>query len=250
MKRHYTDTDFDRSLEDLDSHFMWKKEQKLELKNRILTDIDRIEIQGEDKNGIDIIRSKKSIFPRKLVYSAVALTLLFSLFIGSAFISPAMAEVISKLPFLGSLNHNVIQLQKNPDQIGAYLDLVSAYNKGDDEAYLDAYSRESLLGSEKELEKDLKTRKTEKHQIAAKLDLVYSNENRTILLSNEKHAFDTEVLYNLVSYIVLTKENGSWKVLDKVPFKKVGTGKNGSHDDFDKTEEVRQELEKTYQITF
>jgi hypothetical protein len=72
----------------------------------------------------------------------------------------------------------------------------------------------------------------------------------SILLSNEKHAFDSEVLYSLDSYVILNKENGSWKVLEKVPFKKVGKGKYGSHDDFDHTAEIRKELEKTYRFKF
>jgi hypothetical protein len=248
MKRHYTDIDFDNSLEDMEPHFLWETRQKQVLKNRILTDIDMLEIEAQNMTTIESSRNLKVSLSRKLVYSAIAFTLLFSLLIGSTFISPAMAEVMSRLPFLGSLNHNVVQLQKNPGQIGSYLDLVSAYNKGDLEAYLQTYSRELSTDAEKLLEKDFKTRGIEKHQIAAKLDLVDSNQNVSILLSNEKHAFDSEVLYSLDSYVILNKENGSWKVLEKLPLKKVGKGKYGSHDDFDHTAEIRHELEKTYHL--
>jgi hypothetical protein len=248
MRKHYIDSDFDSSLENMESHFVWRTRQKQGLKNRILTDIEMLEIQAQNKTTIESSPNHSVSLPRKLVYSAIGFTLLFSLLIGSTFISPAMAEVMSRLPFLGSLNHNVVQLQKNPGQIGAYLDLVSAYNKGDLETYLQTYSRELSTDSKERLEKGFKTRGKEKHQIAAKLDLVYSNKNVSILLSNEKHAFDSEVLYSLDSYVILNKENGSWKVLEKLPLKKVGKGKYGSHDDFDHTAEIRHELEKTYHL--
>ncbi|MFT8322948.1 MAG: DUF4030 domain-containing protein [Bacillus sp. (in: firmicutes)] len=103
MKRKFEDADFDSSLKDLDSHFIWKKKQMLELKNRILTDIETLEINRSNKNLIKLKNNNKKSVTDRLVYSGFALVLLFSLFIGSAFVSPAMAEVVSKIPYLSKL---------------------------------------------------------------------------------------------------------------------------------------------------
>jgi hypothetical protein len=45
-------------------------------------------------------KKKRSGFAKKSAYSVVAAAALFCLFIGSAFVSPTMAEVASKIPFL------------------------------------------------------------------------------------------------------------------------------------------------------
>ncbi|MFD3449873.1 hypothetical protein ACFDTO_35440 [Microbacteriaceae bacterium 4G12] len=248
MKKQFLDTDFDSPLKNLNSNMMWRTKQKKELKNRILADIEKLESQGVNKSNIISIGSKKGRLVKNLAYSCIAFTILFSLFIGSAFISPAMAEVISKLPFLGFDNHNVIQLEKHPSQTKAYLNLVSAYNKGDLEAYLQAFSKDLPEDSKELIKKDFQTRGIEKHQFAATLELIYSDKTMSILLSNEKHSFESNVLYQLDSYVILMKEKEEWKVLNKIPFKKDGTEKYGSKDDFDKNNEIRKELEETYHI--
>jgi hypothetical protein len=92
MKRQFLDTEFDRSLHKLNSHFMWKENKKQELKKHILSNIENIEPTGKNKTKIPFNKN-----------SGIALTILFSLFIGSAFFSPAMAEVVSKIPYLGQI---------------------------------------------------------------------------------------------------------------------------------------------------
>lgn len=102
MKKQYEDTDLDSSLKKLNSDLMWKSKQKQDLKKRIITDIEKLESQEKNKNPFLSTRIKKVSLIRKLAYSSFALTILLGLFIGSTFVSPAMAEVVSKIPFLNS----------------------------------------------------------------------------------------------------------------------------------------------------
>ena len=99
MKKQYEDTDLDISLKKLNADLMWKTKQKQELKKRIISDIEKLESQERNKHPI------KLSWIRKLTYSGIALVILFSLFIGAAFISPAMAEVMSKIPYLNKVLH-------------------------------------------------------------------------------------------------------------------------------------------------
>ncbi|MEW5552643.1 DUF4030 domain-containing protein [Peribacillus frigoritolerans] len=102
MKKQYEDTDLDSSLKKLNSDLMWKTKQKQELKNRIITDIEKLESQERNKNPLLSTRIKRVSLIRKLTYSGIALIILLGLFISSTFVSPAMAEVVSKIPFLNS----------------------------------------------------------------------------------------------------------------------------------------------------
>ncbi|KOR80616.1 hypothetical protein AM232_20755 [Bacillus sp. FJAT-21352] len=106
MRKQYEDTDFDSFLKKLNSDLMWKTKQKQELKNRILTDIENLESQERNKHPILLTRIKKVSLIRKLSYSSIALIILFGLFISSAFVSPAMAKVASKIPYLGQIFEN------------------------------------------------------------------------------------------------------------------------------------------------
>lgn len=106
MKRQFEDTDFDCSLTDLDSHFIWKKKQKQELKNRILTDIENLESNDSNKNPIinAINRENTNNFRfKKITYVSGIAVLLFVLLLGSGFVSPAMAKMLSKVPYLNSV---------------------------------------------------------------------------------------------------------------------------------------------------
>lgn len=106
MKRQYEDTDFDSSLKKLNADLLWKTKQKQELKKQIISDIEKLESQERNKNPLLSTGFKKVSLIRKLTYSGIALVILFSLFIGSAFISPAMAEVMSKIPYLNKVLHS------------------------------------------------------------------------------------------------------------------------------------------------
>jgi hypothetical protein len=91
MKRQFLDTELDRSLDKLNANFMWREDKKQDLKKQLLSNIEHIESTGRNKTKISINNF------------GIALTILFTLFIGSAFISPAMAGVVSKIPFLGQI---------------------------------------------------------------------------------------------------------------------------------------------------
>nr|WP_295973698.1 DUF4030 domain-containing protein [uncultured Bacillus sp.] len=106
MKKQYEDTEIDNHLRKLNSDFLWKKTKKQELKNQILTDIERLEYQDRYKISNVLIYNKRVSWIRKWVYFGIASTILFGLFIGAAFISPAMAGVASKIPYLSKILHS------------------------------------------------------------------------------------------------------------------------------------------------
>ena len=106
MRKPFDDRDLENSLDRLNSNLMWKTTQQQELKKRIINDIDSLEAKEKSKNYILLTRMKKGSVIRKLTYSGITLVILFGLFIGSAFISPAMAEVVSKIPYLSKIFHS------------------------------------------------------------------------------------------------------------------------------------------------
>lgn len=103
MKKQYEDTDLDISLKKLNADLLWKTKQKQELKKRIISDIEKLKSQERSKIPLLSTRIKKVSLIRKIIYSGIALIILLGLFISSAFVSPAMAEVVSKIPFLSSI---------------------------------------------------------------------------------------------------------------------------------------------------
>jgi hypothetical protein len=217
-------------------------------------EIEKIPVPMEKIDSIIQKTLYQNYLPQKnkklktIFYSLSVAVVAFGLFIGSAFISPAMARVVNKIPFIKIDNHNVVQLEQHPNQIKAYLDLVSAFNKGNEKDYIYAYSQTLSAKTIQNLNEEFYLAVKEKHQFSAKLDFIYSNDKMAILLSREGHAFNSFVAYNLDSYIILNKENGDWKVQEKIPFKKVGKGNFGSKDDFDRTEEVKKQIKETYQV--
>ncbi|WP_102275316.1 DUF4030 domain-containing protein [Cytobacillus massiliigabonensis] len=106
MKRQVEETDFDDSLKKLNSDLKWNTKRKQELKNRIITDIDSLESKGDSRNFFLTVRKKKSRLIWSLSYSGIALLIVFGLFVGSAFISPAIAEVAAKIPYLNKIFHS------------------------------------------------------------------------------------------------------------------------------------------------
>lgn len=78
------------------------------LSNNVKKEVDKIKIP-EDKldQAIEhgLKRGKKSQrgLSKKVLYTCSAVVFLFSLLIGSAFVSPAMAKIVSKIPYLGQI---------------------------------------------------------------------------------------------------------------------------------------------------
>jgi hypothetical protein len=103
VKKQFEDTNFDDLLNKFDSDLMWKKSKKQELKKRIFTDIEHLDSKDKNMNAFKLTQSKKISLTGKIAYSCVGFILFFGLFIGSGFVSPVIAEVISKIPYLNQV---------------------------------------------------------------------------------------------------------------------------------------------------
>ncbi|PHD71573.1 hypothetical protein COF64_23485 [Bacillus sp. AFS043905] len=125
MKKQYEDTDLDISLKKLNADLLWKTKQKQELKKRIISDIEKLESQERNKNPILPTRIRKVSLIRKITYSGIALIILLGLFIGSAFISPAMAEVVSKVSFINQIVQSLKESDDRKGKLDALYDEIS-----------------------------------------------------------------------------------------------------------------------------
>ena len=81
---------------------------KESLSDYIKKEINEITIPEEKldhtiEKAISKGRKRKYSLGKKIIYGSSAAVLLFGLFVGSAFVSPVMAEVVSKIPYLGQL---------------------------------------------------------------------------------------------------------------------------------------------------
>ncbi|KRE07811.1 hypothetical protein ASE46_23510 [Bacillus sp. Root239] len=78
------------------------------LSNDIKKKIDQIKVPEKELNqviqsAIQKSKEKKPTFNKRLLYFGSVAVLLFGLFISSAFVSPAMAKVASKIPYFGQI---------------------------------------------------------------------------------------------------------------------------------------------------
>lgn len=103
MKKRFNSFIDDSSLEKLNDELVWKLNRKQKHKQRLLEAIEQLERS-------DLVKSEKKIFSmkqnrplRNVVYCGIALVILSGAFISSAFVSPAMAQVAAKIPYLGQL---------------------------------------------------------------------------------------------------------------------------------------------------
>jgi len=93
----------DGSLEKLNEELVWKSSRKQKHKQRLLEAINQLERSESVKPGKDILPMKQKRLLRNVVYCGIALVILSGAFISSAFVSPAMAQVAAKIPYLGQL---------------------------------------------------------------------------------------------------------------------------------------------------
>ncbi|WP_147533298.1 DUF4030 domain-containing protein [Bacillus marasmi] len=105
MRKQYEDTDLDASLKKANSDLLWKNKQQQNLKKNILSDIEKLDLQEDIKNPVLSPYIKSGRVIPKLTYTGIALVILLSLLIGSAYFSPTMAEVIAKIPYLNQVFH-------------------------------------------------------------------------------------------------------------------------------------------------
>lgn len=102
MQKHFEDGFDDHSLKNLEDDIMWNKTQKRELKNRILIDIENFQSREIIKKIPNMFYNIKKLgLIKKITYFGFSLIILFGLFVGTAFVSPTMAKVISNIPYLG-----------------------------------------------------------------------------------------------------------------------------------------------------
>ncbi|WP_409273350.1 DUF4030 domain-containing protein [Neobacillus sp. SCS-31] len=73
------------------------------INDQITTRIQNKVHQEMENNNISQLKKQRPIFVKKLFYTSAFCVVVIGLFIGSAFFSPAMAEVASKIPFLSKI---------------------------------------------------------------------------------------------------------------------------------------------------
>jgi hypothetical protein len=93
----------DSSLEKLNEELVWKSNRKQKHKQRLLEAIDQLERSESAKPEKYIFPMKQNRPLRNVVYCGIALIILSGAFVSSAFVSPAMAQVAAKIPYLGQL---------------------------------------------------------------------------------------------------------------------------------------------------
>lgn len=103
MKKRFNSFKDDSSLEKLNEELVWKSNQKQKQKQRLLEAIDQLEQSESVKPEKDIFFKKQNRPLRNVMYCGIALVILSGAFISSAFVSPAMAQVVSKIPYLGQI---------------------------------------------------------------------------------------------------------------------------------------------------
>ncbi|GKU80955.1 DUF4367 domain-containing protein [Niallia sp. NCCP-28] len=93
MKRRNADADFDSSLRDLDTHFIWKKKQKQELKGRIFSDIENLEF-----NKMQVKLKEKKRYPQWIIGSVASLLIVGVIWtLGGTYITEATNTFISQI---------------------------------------------------------------------------------------------------------------------------------------------------------
>ncbi|WP_084780176.1 DUF4179 domain-containing protein [Bacillus massilinigeriensis] len=148
MKGQFEDTDFERSLEKLNSDFMWRKNQKHELKKRIFTDIEKIESQGfQDKGKLNVKWAKSERSRRKMKKTVViplvaSLFLMFSVGVGAATI-PGINHLLSIVsPKIALLLQSI---DVSSEDKGIKMNVIGAMN--DDEMAVIYVTMQDLTGN-------------------------------------------------------------------------------------------------------
>ncbi|MED4796075.1 DUF4030 domain-containing protein [Priestia megaterium] len=103
MKKRFNSFMDDSSLEKLNEELVWKSNRKQKHKQRLLEAIDQLERSESAKPEKYIFPMKQNRPLRNVVYCGIALVILSGAFVSSAFVSPAMAQVAAKIPYLGQL---------------------------------------------------------------------------------------------------------------------------------------------------
>ncbi|RAS77474.1 hypothetical protein A4R27_18705 (plasmid) [Priestia endophytica] len=88
------------SLKRLNKDLIWNEKQKKKQKDRLMQRIDQLE---SSKRIPYTYKGKQNRWVKRVIYSGISFLILIGLLISSAFVSPAMAQIVSKIPYLNSL---------------------------------------------------------------------------------------------------------------------------------------------------
>jgi len=149
MKKQFEDTDLDCLLTEVDPHLMWNRKQKQALKNRILTDIENLEVKRSNK-----LSYKRGLRP--LVFSAV---LAASILISSSFFSPAISSVIADVSLFGKIYatfNDLVGRNLESQKLITELNKTSS-SKGIDVSITSAYYDGAVIGVTFDVKGNLKT---------------------------------------------------------------------------------------------
>ncbi|MEE3897248.1 DUF4030 domain-containing protein [Priestia megaterium] len=103
MKRPFKSFKENDSLKQLNDDIVWNQDQKQKQKERLLKTIDHLDTSHERGFKKNLFSTKRNMILRNIMYSGIAVVILSGVFISSAFVSPAMAQVVAKIPYLGQL---------------------------------------------------------------------------------------------------------------------------------------------------
>ncbi|MBT2756905.1 DUF4030 domain-containing protein [Mesobacillus foraminis] len=164
MKEKFGNHTTENSFKCLETGLQWNRERKHILKERIMADISLLEQTGDAaEENVDQIakRGRTGSVGKKLVYISLAAIFLGALTISSSFVSPAMAEVVSKIPILKLMINQPSPVQivaEELDQHGFEYNAVGSQGKwievslAGDQEYVDKVSENVARLAESALE--------------------------------------------------------------------------------------------------
>ncbi|MFP7732100.1 DUF4030 domain-containing protein [Priestia aryabhattai] len=103
MKKPFNSYIDDNLLEKLNEELIWKPTRKQKHKQRLLETINQLESSQPVKSKSNLFSIKQNHLLRNVIYFVIAFFILSGAFISSAFVFPAMAQVVAKIPYLGQL---------------------------------------------------------------------------------------------------------------------------------------------------
>lgn len=111
MKNKMQKRDYKKDIEFLESDIKWNENRKNEIKSEVLSNLDG--------NTILNYRKKKSRLRRLYISIPTIMAVLLLLLLGTAYVSPAFADRIFRVPVIGKLveeNSNLYKIQKGLDK--------------------------------------------------------------------------------------------------------------------------------------
>lgn len=100
MKKQSNSSFNEDSLKRLNKDLIWNEKQKQKQKDRLMQRMNHLE--SSKRISYKYI-GKHNRWMKRVIYSGIAFLILIGLLISSAFVSPAMAQIVSKIPYLNSL---------------------------------------------------------------------------------------------------------------------------------------------------